>query len=292
MSFRIITDTSANLPTDWLAANEIRVVPFSYSVNEKEAHCDDTRKFRGTKFYEAMRKGARVETSQISPQRYLDDFLPPAKQGEAILYIGMSSGISGSYHCAELAAEELREQVPDCRIELVDTLGASLGEGLLVLRAVEARRAGVSLEETAERLRTLRHRICQVFTVDDLAYLRRGGRLSNVAAVVGTVLRIKPLLKGNERGEIVSFSRCRGRRTSIEALAAHYDAHVQDPQTQTVGIAHADCAEDAALLAGLLNRNHPPKEILTVCYEPVTGSHVGTGTLALFFEAHEGVREI
>ena len=129
-----------------------------------------------------------------------------------------------------------------------------------------------------------------VFTVDDLMHLRRGGRLSNLSAVVGTVLQIKPLLKGNEEGKIVAFSKVRGRKRSIETLAEYYDKLVVEPEKQIVGIAQAACREDAAYLASLLRKNHPPKEILTVEYEPVTGSHVGPGALALFFEAREGVR--
>ena len=292
MSFQIFTDTSANLPTDLLIRHDIQVIPFHYTVDGKPADCSDTRRFDGTRFYEAMRAGAKVTTSQISPQSYKDCFAPSLAKGEAVLYIGMSSGISGSFHCAELAAEELREEYPGCRLALIDTLAASLGEGIPVLRAIEARERGESLEKAAAQLNALRHRICQVFTVDDLAYLRRGGRLSNVAAVVGTVLKIKPLLKGNEQGQIVTYDRCRGRRRSIELLAERYNNCVLHPETQTVGIAHADCEEDAAYLIRLLNEKKPPKEILSVCYEPVTGSHVGPGTLALFFEANEGVRSL
>ena len=141
----------------------------------------------------------------------------------------------------------------------------------------------MSLEETEAKLLALRREMKQIFTVEDLKYLRATGRLSNFKAVVATVLNIKPLLRGDEAGRIICFSRVRGRKKSIEALAERYEAMVREPELQTVGIAHADCPEDAALLAELLNRRFPPREIMTVCYEPVTGSHVGPGTLALFF---------
>ena len=291
MQFRIVTDTSANLPSELLEQHGIPVIPFSYYVNGgEEANCLDTRKFNGKRFYDQIRAGARVTTSQITPQRYIDTVRPYLENGEDILFISMSSGISGSFHCSELAKEELAPEFPERKIMLIDTLGASLGEGIPVLRAVECREKGMSIEETTEFVRTLCDRICQVFTVDDLMYLRKGGRLSNMKAIVGTMLRIKPLLKGNERGQIVSFAKCRGRKHSIQALAERYDMFVKDPGEQIVGIAHADCEEDANYLISLLNKNNPPKEILTVCYEPVTGSHVGPDTLALFFEAVEGVR--
>jgi DegV family protein with EDD domain len=172
----------------------------------------------------------------------------------------------------------------------VDTLGASLGEGLAVFKAVEWREQGIVLSEVERRLNLYCKRMYQIFSVDDLMHLKRGGRLSNLAAMVGTVLNIKPILKGNEFGKIVGFAKIRGRRRSIEALAEQYEKLVIAPERQTVGIAQAACRKDAEYLAELLRRNRPPKEILTVDYEPVTGSHVGPGALALFFESREDVR--
>lgn len=290
--FRVITDTSANLPTDLVKQKDILVIPFNYYVNGVQNTCLDTNGFNGHRFYQAMREGADVTTSQINPQNYIDLMQPILEGGEDILFVGMSSGISGSFHCAELAAEELNEKYPQRKIRLVDTLGASLGEGLLVLRAVKDKLLGLTIEEVHEKLLELRHRLCNIFTVDDLKYLRKGGRLSNLSFIVGTILHIKPLLKGNEEGRIVAFAKLRGRKKALEELAARYDEYVVNPEAQTVGIAHADCSEDAERLISLLNRHKPPKEILNVCYEPVTGSHVGPGTLALFFEARQGCRSM
>ena len=288
--FQVLTDTSANLPSELARQNDITVLPFTYFVNGARHTCLDTEGFDGETFYGAMREGAEVTTSQINPQLYIDAMRPILQKGLDILFVGMSSGISGSYHCAELAASELRPDFPERTIRLVDTLGASLGEGLLVLKAIRDKVLGLSLDDVYEKLLALRHRLCNIFTVDDLKYLRKGGRLSNLSFLVGTLLQIKPLLKGNEEGKIVAFAKLRGRRKAIEELAKRYDEYVEDAASQTVGIAHADCPEDAARLAELLQRNHPPKDILTVGYEPVTGSHVGPGTLALFFEARLGCR--
>ena len=288
--FHVITDTSANLPSDLAQRQDITVIPLPYFVNGARHTCLDTEGFDGETFYGAMREGAEITTSQINPQHYLEVMTPILRRGLDILFVGMSSGISGSYHCAELAAHELEAEFPERRIRLVDTLGASLGEGLLVLKAVQDKLAGLSLEDVYEKLMDLRHRLCNIFTVDDLKYLRKGGRLSNLSFIVGTLLQIKPLLKGNEEGKIVAFAKLRGRKKALEELAKRYDEYVVDPQDQMIGIAHADCPQDAEYLAQLLRRNNPPREILTVGYEPVTGSHVGPGTLALFFEAREGCR--
>lgn len=290
MSFAILTDTSANLPTPLLEKHGITVTPFSYSYDGEEHICSDTETFDGAAYYGAMRKGTVVTTSLVNPDRFIAAARPLLAAREDVLFVGMSSGISGSFGSAKLAAADLREMFPARDIELVDTLGASLGEGLLVLRAIELRAGGASLSETAAALREMRWRMYQIFTVDDIMYLRRTGRLSNAKAIVASVLHIKPILKGNEEGMIVAVDKIRGRRKSIDALVERYRRYVVSPETQTVGIAHADCAEDAEYLAEALRITAPPKDILTVTYEPVTGSHVGPGALALFFLGDENVR--
>ncbi len=289
MSFRIVTDTSSNLDTSYLRENDISVIPFSYYINGKEYSCVDTEGFDGEKFYKAMRLGADITTSQINPQSYVDHFETILKNGEDILFVAMSSGISGSFHSATLARDELKEKYPDREICLLDTLGASLGEGLFVMEAIRYREKGFSALTAYKKLLSKVKRMYQVFTVDDLKYLKKTGRLSGSAAVLGNMLQIKPLLKGNEDGQIVNFSKAIGRKKSIEMMALKYRTLVKDPERQTVGIAHADCMEDVEYLISLLNKK-PPKEILTVMYEPVTGSHVGPGTLALFFFGDDGVR--
>ena len=291
MSFAIVTDTSANLPTPLLKKHDITAIPFSYLVDDKELTCTDTEAFDGAAYYDAMRMGKKVTTSQITPFRYEQALRPLLESGRDVLFIGMSSGISGSYSMAEYTADMLREEFPERRIRLVDSLGASLGEGLLVLRAIDHRRNGLGLDETADRLLKLRGRIAQVFTVDDLMHLKSTGRLFNAAAVVGTMLQIKPLLKGNEEGRIVTCGVARGVKKAVALMAKKYDELVERAGEQLVCIAHADCPEAAKQLADLLRIKNPPREIMTVCYEPVTGSHVGPGTLALFFESGDNVRK-
>ena len=281
MRFVAVTDTSGNLPTERIREADLKIIAFPYFIDGEEFTCLDTASFDGDAFYARIKAGMTVTTSQISPHQYMEFYEPWLKQGLDIVFVCMSSGISGSCNSARLGAQ---------MIEVVDTLGASLGEGLVALEAARLRDLDLSAEEAAVQLRDLVQRMFNVFTVDDLMHLRRGGRLSNMAAIVGMVLNIKPLLKGNEEGKIVSFAKVRGRKKSIEELAARYDKLVVEPEKQIVGIAEAGCKQDAAYLASLLNRNHPPKEILTVEYEPVTGSHVGPGALALFFVSHDKVR--
>ncbi len=289
--FQILTDTSANLDTAVLQQRNIHVIPFHFYVDGQSHFCENTAKFDGKAFYDAIRAGARSTTSQISPQAYIDEMTPMLAAGDDVLFVSMSSGISGSFASSQVAAQHLSAEFPQRTIRLVDTRGASLGEGLLALRAADMRDAGTDIDETADAIFALHRNMCQIFTVEDLKYLRATGRVSGAAALVGSILQIKPLLKGDDEGKIVCFSKLRGRKRSIQAMAERYDELVKDAEAQTVGIAHADCPEDAEMLAALLRRNHPPKEIMTVVYEPVTGSHVGPGALALFFLGDETARD-
>ena len=290
--FRIVTDTSSNLPTVYLQAENITVIPFTFHTESGEQSCMDTASFDAKAFYTAMRNGEKVTTSQIPPQRFVDNIRPMLENGEDVLFVSMSSGISGSYASSKIAANQLAEEFPERKILTVDTYSASLAEGIVVMRAVECRKEGLSIDETYQILRALRHRIAQIFTVGDLRYLKRTGRLSNLEAAVGTVLQIKPLLKGDPQGKIVCFAKVRGRQRAIEEMAKRYEELVVSPETQTVCISHADCEADAQILASMLRRSKAPKDILIVDYEPVTGSHVGPGALALFFVSDDNVRNI
>ncbi len=290
MAFVIITDTPANIDTQVAKENNIMVIPFSYYIDGKEYTCSDTDTFNAKEYYDSIRNGMKVTTSQINPQQYVDYMEPILKEGNDILFIGLSSGISGSYESACIAKAQLRGEYPERSIQFIDSLGAGLGEGLLALRAAKCRDNGMDLDETKARIVKFRNRMYQVFIVDDLMHLRRTGRLSNSSAMIGTVLNIKPLLKGNEKGQIVAFGKVRGRRQAIKALAEKYATLVNNPQAQLVGISHADCEEDALQLKELLERKCAPKEIMIVKHEPVTGSHIGPGSLALFFEGDDEVR--
>ncbi len=278
---KIYTDTSANLPPELIERHGLEVIPFSYSVNGIEK---TERIFDGRHFYDAMRAGARVKTSMINIACFTDEFRAQLDAGNDVIYVGMSGGISGTANAAAVAVEELRTEFPERRIAAIDTLAASLGEGLQAIRAAQLRESGESFERIVACICAERHAMRQFFTVDDLEYLKRGGRLSRAATVIGTVLKIKPVLMGDEAGRIVVCGKVRGRRQSLLALADRYDELVGDRGAR-IGIAHADDEEGAEFLLGELRRRGCSGNCLTVCYEPVTGSHVGPGTVALFFSS-------
>ena len=279
---KLFTDTSANLPLALLREHDITVVPFSYTVNGVTQAYNEETDFDGKAFYNAMREGDEVKTSMVNPATAAEFFARALAQGDDVLYIGMSGGISGTAHAAALAAEELRERYPESKIVTIDTYAASLGEGLLVLEAAELLRAGESIEAVSSRILELRPHMCQFFTVDDLAYLKRGGRISGAAALVGTMLGIKPLLRGDETGHIVSCGKVRGNKKAYAELADYFDKRALDKSAR-IGIAHADNQAGTDYLMGLLRERGFTGECLEVYYEPVTGSHVGPGTVALFF---------
>lgn len=286
MSFAISTDTSANLPTAELQWHQLYLLPFSYIVDDVEYQCLDLTAFDGDAYYEMLRH-TPASTSMISMDQYRRLWEPLLQEGQDVLHVGMSSGISGAYQSAVMAARELREAYPDRRLVVFDTRAASLGEGIQVLHAATCREAGYTLDETVRELTELRPRIRQIFTVDDLMHLRRGGRVSAVSAAVGTALRIKPLLKGDEAGRIVVFGKVQGRKRSVRALADNFAANAELLGRWPVGIAHAGCRDEALALAAMLKVHDPKARIIVVDYEPVTGSHVGPGALAMFYVAKE-----
>ncbi len=293
MSFKIVTDTSSNLPLERLTKYGVDIVPFSYYPKDNEAalkQCTDIGSFDGKAYYDSIRKGTLYNTSQISPQTFYDHIAPFARAGEDVLFISMSSGISGSYNSSLIAKNMLEEEFPDRTFIMFDTMAASLGEGISVLKAIEWREQGLSINDCHEKLSALRDCVYQIFTVEDLRHLQRTGRLSNAAMLLGMVLHIQPILKGNERGQIINIAKVRGKKQAIQALADKYISLVKDPEEQIIGIAHSDNQEGADLLKELICAKKPPKEVLTVCYEPVTGAHVGPGTIALFFIGDSGVR--
>ena len=289
-SFHVVTDTSANLPTALAAERGITVIPFAYIIAGEAYTCTDTDAFDAEGYYAMIGSGVKVTTSQVAPQQFVEAFEPLLADGD-VIYLSMASGISGTYNSACMAARQLAEKHPERKVCVIDTKGASLGTGLIALRAADLRDQGTPTDEAVAALEKDVMRMYNVFTVDNLMYLRRTGRLSNLSAAVGTVLNIKPLLKGSEEAKIVAFAKVRGRNRAIRALAERYDRLAVNPEQQIIGISQSACREDAAYLESLIRQNRPPKQILQVEYEPVTGSHVGPGALALFFLGGDDVRK-
>ena len=277
---KIFTDTASNIPMTLLQQYNIGTVPLTYEVNGTAP--DMTKEFDGASFYRAMRAGDEVKTSMVNPQLASDAFEQCLKAGDDVLYLGISSGISGTCWGIDLVSQEMAKNYEPRRVVVINTRGASLGEGLVVLETAELARQGKSLDELVSFARSRRGQMQQYFVVDDLKYLHRGGRISGGARLAGSLLQIKPILQGNEEGEIILNSKFRGKKRALEALVEKYNELVQD-KAAPIGIAHADAAADALRLQTMLRESGATGSVLSVCYEPVTGSHVGPGTVALFF---------
>ena len=276
----IITDNAANLPQALREQYGIEELCLTYTVDGVPA--DTSVEFDGRGFYDALRRGASVQTSMVTPDAAQKGMEPYLINGEDVLYVGLSSGVSGTCWGVGLVARELAEKYPERKIRVLDTRGASLGEGLIVLAAAKLAAEGRVIEEIAVRCEELCGKMRQHFMVDDLKFLRKGGRLSGAAALAGTLLQIKPILQGDENGKIVVRTKERGRKKAMDTLVALYNELVED-KSAPVGLSHAAAPAEALHLATALRQAGCTGEILSVCHEPVTGAHVGPGMLALYF---------
>ncbi|MBR5968943.1 MAG: DegV family protein [Lachnospiraceae bacterium] len=286
MSFTVFADGSANLPKTMLEG--ITLLPCTYTVDgEQRVYHGDVDSFDGHAFYEELRNGRDIRTSLLNTRLFLDHFTPVLEKGRDVIYVAMSSGISGTYNAAVLAARELMDRFKDRFVHIVDSLGCGFGNGLLATRAARLSEEGTDVREAARILNEEVPHTCQYFTVDDLNFLKRTGRVSGASAAIGTVLNIKPILFGDATGHIISCMKTRGRKKAIEALVTKYKEKKLDLQDQPVCISHGDCLEDAQQLADMVSAVTPGIP-LTVCqHEPFSGSHVGPGMLALFFRGKE-----
>ena len=282
--FVIMTDSSANLTPDLAQEAGIEVIPLHCLKDGQDMPCyDEKRPFDGHAFYDSLRKTGPIKTSMINMAQFTHAFEPIVRAGRDILYVAMSSGISGTCAAAIQAAGELMRQYPGRAIRVVDTLAASFGEGIFALKAALMRKARAGLDAATEWAESNKRRMCQFFTVDDLMFLHKGGRISSLTARIGSIANIKPLLMGDSEGKIVSCGKVIGRKKSLQALADLYDRHAEPDGGSIVAIAHGDCEADAQYLADLLRRKRGIQDVLIRCYEPGTGSHVGPGAVALFF---------
>ena len=282
MSFAVFTDGSANLPGSLLEG--IIVLPSTYTVNgESVTYKGDIENFDMHAYYDGLRAGNVVKTSLLNTELFLTAFEPFLKEGTDIVYIAMSSGISGTYNAARIAAEQLMEQYPERIVHIVDSHGCGFGSGMLAIKAAELSREGVPSNEAFQQLDDLVEHCCQYFTVDDLNFLKRTGRVSGASAMIGTVLSIKPILYGDSEGHIVSCQKCHGRKNAVKALAEKYRAKRMDGPEQKVYISNGDCLEDAEELKKLILEITPDVPVLICPHEPFSGAHVGPGMLGLFF---------
>ena len=277
---RIMTDNAANLPPELREQYNIREICLTYTVDGRLV--DGSAPFDGHDFYEALRRGAEVKTSMISPAAAREAIEPALAAGDDVLFLGISGGVSGTCWGVGLVAQELAAEYPGRRVQVLDTRGASLGEGLVVLEVAQLAQQGADMDAIVARAETLCGKMRQHFMVDDLKFLRRGGRLSGAAALAGTLLQIKPILQGDENGKIVVRTTERGRKKAMDTLIALYNELVED-KSAPVGISHAAAPAEALHLTTRLRQSGCTGPILSVCHEPVTGAHVGPGMLAVYF---------
>ncbi|MBO5292906.1 MAG: DegV family protein [Lachnospiraceae bacterium] len=282
-NFKLVTDTTADLPKHYLQEHDLGCMFVTYTIdgtNYSDGHEMDDREF-----YERMRAGIMPTTSQVNPEEAKAYFTEYLKESREILYLAFSSGLSGTYNSARIAAEEIMEANPDCKIRVVDTRCASLGEGLLVHKAVQLREEGKSMEETADWVEAHVQNLVHVFTVDDLNHLYRGGRVSRTTAVIGTIAGIKPILHVDEEGHLIPVSKVRGRRKSLHALVDYMEAHVGSyaGENDIVFISHGDALEDAEAVRDEIRERFGIQNFMIHTIGPTIGTHAGPGTIALFF---------
>ena len=279
-NYKIITDSGCDLPKSMLAS--LGVVSIPLYVNFRSESREDSVDGEIKAMYDGLRAGEAASTSAVNPDRWAGIMEPVLAAGEDLLVIAFSSGLSTTYQSAVIAGNELKEKYPLRRIHVIDSLSASLGQGLLVWYACKKRDEGLSVDELAAWVTENRFHLCHWFTVDDLMHLKRGGRVSAATALFGTMLNIKPVLHVDDEGHLISMSKVRGRKASIEALAAKAIETGKGFDNSTMFICHGDCPEDAKLLADMV-KAQGVKDVFIGYTGAVIGSHSGPGTLAIFF---------
>ena len=279
----IVCDSAADLSQQMVDELDVKIIPISFEMSgEIRNDWPDEREMDNKTFYERLRAGEKATTSAINVVQYMEALELYLQEGLDVLLMAFSSGLSTTYNSARLAAEELAEKYPERTIRVVDTLCASLGQGLLVTLAARLRALGKKLEEVCDWVEQNKLRLCHQFTVDDLHFLKRGGRVSATTAVIGTMLSIKPILHVDDEGHLIKIGTARGRLASLKALVDNMEKAFAGDKDQTVFISHGDCIEDARTVADMVRERFGIEDIHFNHIGPVIGAHSGPGTVALF----------
>ena len=280
----LMTDSCCDLSASLAEELGIFVLPLSLELSGQTYHNYlDGREIGFSDFYNRIRAGETATTSAISVGIFEETMRPFLESGKDILCLSFSSALSTTYQSAVIAAGEMAESFPEARIHVVDTLSASLGQGLLVYLCAKQKQAGLDIDALRDYAEQTKGRVCHWFTVDDLNHLKRGGRVRATAGLFGTMLSIKPVLHVDDQGRLIPVSKARGRRASLTALVERMEQTAVDPGTQTVFISHGDCLEDAQFVADEIRRRFGTEDIRINFVGPVIGNHSGPGTMALFF---------
>lgn len=280
-NFVIMSEVSCDFSESMIAELGLEIITLDVIIDGEVAK--NVRDLDVRDFYASLRGGKSATTAASNIEQFIGKMQPILDEGKDILYLGFSSGLSGTYNAGFVAAKELSEKYPDRKIITVDTLCASMGQGLIVWYAAKMQREGADIESVAEFVEKNKLNLCHWFTVDDLMFLKRGGRISAATAVMGTMLNIKPVLHMDNEGKLISVSKARGRKAAIDALFAKMISTAIDLDSQTVFISHGDCEADALYLADRVKKETGVKDVIISYIGPVIGAHSGPGTLAIFF---------
>ena len=279
--FVIVSDSTVDLPKEYLQSKQVPIISLSYIMDGVTYEEMDGLSHK--EFFEKLRAGSLPTTSQINPEQAREALELFAKEGKDILYIGFSSGLSGSYNSVRMAAEDLKEEYPDINIITIDSLCACMGEGLLLYKALELKEHGMSMEEIAKWVEANKLHICHNVTVDDLNHLHRGGRISKTTAVVGSMIKIKPIIHMSDEGKLVVIGKERGRKKSLVSIVDRMEKQMQGYDNDIVMITHGDCIEDAEFVKKQVEERFGIHNVVINGIGSVIGSHTGAGVVAVFF---------
>ena len=285
-NYIIFTDSSCDLSPEMLDARDVYYSSLTFRFEDGDNEYANNE-MPISEFYQRMREGRVAKTSAVNSESFAMEFKKLLDKGLDVLYIGFSSGLSTTYNSARLAAEQIRSEYPDRKIITVDTLAASAGIALLIDMVIAKKNSGATIEEAAKYAEDMKLKICHWFTVDDLVYLKRGGRVSPTAAFFGNMLGIKPVLHVDNDGHLINVLKVRGRRTSVMTLADKYGELCDDDGNKIVYISHADCLAEAEELGRIINQKYAAETKLITNVGTVIGAHSGPGTIALFFVGKE-----
>ena len=286
--FIIVTDSSADLDTGMARELDVQVLPLGFVLEDHTYYnYPDTREMDPHVFYDRLRRGEVATTNAVNVAQYTETLEPLLQAGQDVLVLAFSSGLSTTYNSSAIAVEELSAKYPERKLYTVDTLCASLGQGLLVWYAAQQRNKGWSIEEVRDWVEEHKLNLCHQFTVDDLHFLKRGGRISAATAMVGSMLHIKPILHVDGEGHLINIGKARGRQASLKALVDRMEETSIDSGSLTVFISHGDCLEDARTVAEMVKERFGVQDVYINYVGPVIGAHSGPGTLALFYMGTE-----
>lgn len=277
------TETTCDMPRDYYAQNGVNLLGLTYTINDRDYDSAAEDSLSPKEFFQAIADGAMPKTAQVSVEKAANSFEKLVKEGKDVLHLAFSSGLSGTYQSCAIAAQEVMERFPGSKIVVVDSLAASMGQGLLLHYAIQKKNEGLSLDELAKYLVDTRLKLVHNFTVNDLFHLHRGGRVSKVTAVVGMALGIKPLLHVDDEGHLINVGKTRGRKPALTWLVDKMEERMGNNINDVVFISHSACYEDAKFVADLVQKRFGIKEVVIGDIGQVIGSHTGIGTVALFF---------